>query len=466
MTDLQITLQRLLGEGGVIGGEEALQRSVVWGQHTPCLARLIARPRNTAEVAAIVRECASRNQRIVVHGGLTGLVGGAVATQQEIAISLERMNAIEEVNRIDRTMVLGAGVPVEAAQEAADAEGLSLQIDFGARGSATIGGAIATNAGGNRVARYGMMREQVLGIEVVLANGEIVSSMHRLIKNNTGYDLKHLFIGSEGTLGIITRAVLRLRAMPLGTATALVAFADFSAILESFALLDSRMGGQVSAFELMWQDFYGAVTTPPASGRAPLPAHYLYYALVEVQAEETGHATERLLDALNFAIETGLVQDAVVAQSERERRSMWALRDDIETIFGLGAYISFDVSLPQSEMESYVKYVTDRLQREYPRVRPLFFGHLGDGNLHIVTISPTPYTFAEKKSVEAVVYAPLKDQGGSVSAEHGIGIDKLEYLSLSRSTAEIAMMQTLKTALDPQNLLNHGKLVPLNPPAG
>jgi FAD/FMN-containing dehydrogenase len=375
-----------------------------------------------------------------------------------VALSLERMNRIEEIDTASATMTVQAGCILQVACEAAEAEGLLLPLDLGARGSATIGGNISTNAGGNRVVRYGMMRDMVLGLEAVLADGTVVSSMNRLMKNNTGYDLKQLFIGSEGTLGVVTRAVLRLRSAPTSQNTAFVATETFEQIPRLLRALDSGLGGGLSAFEVMWPAFYDLVTTPPAQGSPPLPRGYPYYVLVEALGGDEAADAERFERVLGRALEEGLIADAVIAKSQTERARMWALRDDVGQVNRKGPAFTFDVSLRIADMPAYVAEVDGKLRQRWPAVDNYVFGHLGDGNLHLLIWTGERGAEA-KHAVEGIVYAPLQAIGGSVSAEHGIGLHKKAYLALSRNPGEIALMRALKQALDPAGILNPGKIL-------
>ena len=349
---------------------------------------------------------------------------------------------------------------MQALQEAAEAQDLMFPLDLGARGSATLGGVASTNAGGNRVIRYGMTREMVLGLEVVLADGTVVDAMNQQIKNNTGYDLKHWFIGAEGTLGIITRLVLRLRERPMATNVALVACNDFDAVARLLKHMDRALGGSLSAFEVMWPEFYALVTSPPAQARPPLPQGHAFYVLVESQGAGGALDTPRFQAALASAMEDGLVADAALAQSEADGRAFWALRDSVELVFQGGTPIAFDVSLPIGEMQAYIDGLRGALPAAVGGPHQLYvFGHLGDGNLHVILQVPAADAAAARARVEPLVYGRLQALRGSISAEHGIGLEKKAYLGISRSPQELALMRTLKAALDPRNLLNPGKLL-------
>jgi FAD/FMN-containing dehydrogenase len=296
----------------------------------------------------------------------------------------------------------------------------------------------------------------VLGLEAVLADGTVVGSMNHLIKNNTGYDLKQLFIGSEGTLGVVTRAVLRLRPKPASQDTAFLAVAGFQALPRLLRRLEGELGGSLSAFEVMWPEFYELVTTEPAKGRPILPPGSPFYVLVETMGADPDRDAERFQAVLAAALEAGLVTDAVVARSQADRNAMWALRDDVGQTARNGPIVAFDVSLPILEMPAYLAEVKEALTARWPHASLVVFGHLGDGNLHLIAAVGDRKA---KHDIEEVVYAPLKGHGGSISAEHGIGLQKRAYLALSRTPEEIALMRTLKGALDPENILNPGKVL-------
>ncbi len=458
---MQVPLEELaaiVGGGNVISGADVAQRRVDWMTGAPCRAGAIVRPANTQELASIMRLCHAHAQPVVTHGGLTGLVHGGEVGPGELAISMERMVAIEAIDPVGATMTVQAGIPLQRVQEAAEAEGFVFPLDLGARGSCTIGGNIATNAGGVRVIRYGMMRQQVLGLEAVLADGSVVSSMNRMLKNNAGYDLKQLFIGSEGTLGIVSRAVLRLQPRMASERTALVACPDFEGITGLLRHMGRELGGSLGTFEVMWRNHYALLTEESGRNTAPLPTHWPYYAIIESLGGDDEENAARFGTALESALEMGLIEDAVLAQSDTQRQGIWAIREDIEGLIQqLQPMFTFDVSLPIPDMQRYVDHLEEGLAAQWPQGRLVVFGHLGDGNLH-VSVSIGSGEPAARRAVEQLVYAPLAELGGSVSAEHGIGLEKRDYLELSRSAEELALMRTLKHALDPLGLLNRNKV--------
>ena len=459
MSELLQALGEVVGERGVLTGSDVSNRaSGIW-RSEGIAAKAIVRPRCTAEVSRALAICNEAGQPVVAHGGLTGLAEGAIAGPHEVVLSLERMNAIEEVNPVERTMTVQSGAVLEAVQNAADDVGLMYPLDIGGRGSCTVGGNIATNAGGNRVIRYGMTRDMVLGVEAVLADGTVVSSMNQMIKNNAGYDLKQLFIGTEGSLGIVTRAVLRLREKPRSQETMLVAVESFEKVTALLKAMDAELGGTLSAFEVLWNNFYRLVTTPPAAQRPPLPQTYPYYVLIEAMGgdQQTDHA--RLEAAFAESHASGLIADAVIASSEAQRLELWAMRDDVEQVNQYKPMYIFDVSLRISKMEEYVAEVNRRLEATFGNYVNFTFGHIGDGNIHFGTSAGADES--SRDGVKSAVYEPLAAIGGSVSAEHGVGLDKKKYLRLSRNDEEIALMRTLKKALDPTGILNPGKIFDL-----
>ena len=447
-------LKAFLPKKALLLDQEVTSRTA-GGLHTeePIQARLIVRPQSTDEVSKILSVCNKQEQPIVVHGGVTGLVYGTRTSEDQIILSLERMNKIEEVDLIGRTMTCQSGVTLQDIQERAEELDMIFPLDLGARGSCSIGGNVSTNAGGNRVIRFGMTRDSVLGIEAVTPEGTILSSMNKMIKNNAGYDLKQMFIGTEGTLGVVTKCVLRLREAPISQNTALVGINDFSSIIKFLKYIDSGLGGNMSAFEVMWKEFYDMVTNSIDKKALPLKPNIPYYILVESMGSNQTKDQEHFESLLSNALEESMIVDAVLAKSEKERMGLWSLRDDVEKQSQFGPTLMFDVSLPISQMEEYVANVNNNLNKYWTNFNFIVWGHLADGNLHLVA---GVGDLQEKtiKKIERSVYDPLELIGGSVSAEHGIGIEKKPYLHLSRTKEEIDYMKRLKKTFDPKMILN------------
>jgi FAD/FMN-containing dehydrogenase len=451
-------LRAALPAEAVLAGDELATRTEDWMRMRKLQATVLLRPASTEEVSRALAILHEAGQPVVTHGGLTGLVQGTLTTPRDVVLSLERMRRIESIDAVQRVAVVGAGVTLQALQEAADAQGLAFPLDLGARGSATLGGNAATNAGGNRVVRFGMTREMVLGVEVVLADGTVIPAMNRLIKNNSGYDLKHLFIGSEGTLGVITRLVLRLREKPARQDVGFAAVPGFDELASLLKFMDRSLGGQLSAFEVMWPEFYELVTTAPARGRPPVPHGAPYYVLIESMGGDSPADSERFESTLERAVEKGLIADVAVAKSQAEVASIWALRDDVLQVARWGMPFTYDVSLPIPDMPAYADRVRADLRSLWPQVHVFVFGHMGDGNLHVV-VSSGGLPPDAREQVERIVYEPLEAVGGAVSAEHGIGFEKKAWLPISRSASEIELMRTLKRTLDPKGILNPGRVV-------
>jgi FAD/FMN-containing dehydrogenase len=444
-------MDALLGQGGVLRGDDARMRSEDPFRDAPAGADAILRPRDTQQVSAILAAAARHGVRIVTHGGRTGVSGGVQSAPGEVAVSLERMNRIESVDPVSRTIVAEAGVTIEALQQAAEAAGLYYPVDLGARGTATVGGTISTNAGGNRTLRWGMTRDRVLGLEAVLPDGTIVSSMNRLVKNNTGYDLKQLFIGAEGTLGIVTQAVFRVVAKPVTQDVALVAVPDNVAMLRLLTSLQSLPS--LSAFELMYPDFYGIVTEPAVQPR-PLPLGAHGYVLVEAMGYDADYDHDRFEAVLSEMLEQGVASDAVIAQSDAQRAAIWKIRESVEVaVKAIFPLLMFDVSLEVADIDPYVVNLRQQLEAKYVGAKMIVQGHVGDNNIHL-GISVGPDTMAHEHAVDALVYEGLKPFGGSMSAEHGIGTLKNAWLHVSRNPQEMAMMRAIKQSLDPDNRLN------------
>ncbi|MDY7533066.1 FAD-binding oxidoreductase [Pseudomonas sp. Bout1] len=452
-------LHAVVGEGGMLTGEDVSSR-----HPGVFMARIeadaILRPTTSEQVSQILALCNAARQPVVVQGGMSGWVRATQTRPGDVVVSLERMNRIEHIDLENRTATVQAGVILETLQDHVQPSGLSFALDLGGRGSCQLGGNAATNAGGVRVIRYGMMREQILGMEVVLADGRIVSSLNRMLKNNTGYDLKQLFIGSEGTLGVITRLVLRLRELPSSSNTAMVCASRFEQLAKLLRHMDGALGGQLSAFEMIDNNFY-RVNTRPGRHQPPLPVDKPYYAIIETLGADQPRDTELFEKALEAGIEKGLIDDAVIARSEREKLSIWEIREDLEHLVkDFRPFYAFDISLPVGDMEAYMAQVTARLHQRWPEGLIAFLGHVGDGNLHIAIGAGTD---DEREPVEACVYEPLAAYQGSVSAEHGIGLEKKHWFPISRTPIERALMQNLKDLLDPNGILNPGKIFDTEP---
>ena len=458
---LLAALRDKLGAAAVLtGGDVPARNCNDWSASLPQTPLAVIRPIDAQGVADAILTCRQARLPFVPQGGLTGLCRGAAPEAGWIAISLERMTGIEEIDRASMTMTVKAGTPLETIQKAADEAGLFFPLDLGSRGSCAIGGNLSTNAGGNRVIRYGMTRELVLGLEVVLPDGTIITSLNKLMKNNAGYDLKHLFIGSEGTLGIITRVVLRLFPKPRTSMVALCALADYAAVLELLKAARSGLGPLLSAFEVMWPDYWDVITTR-AGVRSPVGTGHGLYVLVEAQGTDERIDASRFQGWLEEQMERGLLADAALAQSVAQAQAFWAVRD-ICSEFGqvLGPHISYDIGLAVGRIDDFVRRCKAALAAGIPGCDSVYYGHIGDGNLHLVSWVPGLAVERQpKEAMDAIIYGLVRDMGGSISAEHGIGTLKKKWLGHARSEAEIALMRTLKTALDPDHLLNPGKVI-------
>jgi FAD/FMN-containing dehydrogenase len=454
---LRDALQGVLDAPGLLLGEDIGERyREDWrGMRGEPLA--VLRPATPEAVAATMRVLHGLRQKVVVQGGMTGLVNGAVAAPGEVVLSLERLNRIEEIDALSGTATVQSGVPLEALQNAAREQGLFFPVDIGSRGSCQVGGILSTNAGGNRVLRYGMTRSSVLGLEVVLPDGSVVSRMGKVIKDNAGYDLKHLFIGAEGTLGIVTRALLILLPEPASRDTALVALPDFTSVVALLTLCRRRLGSRLTSFEVMWRDYYALLTGPMKVGRDPFAAPYPIYALVETMGTDGARDREVLMETLGGFIEERGGVDVVLANSIAESNQLWALRDASGEATRWAAPVAgFDVSLPIHAMETWVAEVQSQM-RGWGLDHFQTYGHLADGNLHLVVGYPAAQP-EMKARINDLVYRGIGALGGSVSAEHGVGLEKKKVLALSRSPAEIALMRTLKAAVDPHGLINAGRI--------
>jgi FAD/FMN-containing dehydrogenase len=458
MSDLVAALRGFVAHDAVTPGDAIDPRYLGdWLLHDEAVRpAAVVRPATTGEVSAILKLCSARCVPVVAQGGRTGLAGGAMPRDGSVILSLERMHAIEAVDGDAATIVVQAGAVLQAVQEAAANAGMLFPLDIGARGSCTIGGNISTNAGGNRVLRYGMMRNLVLGLEVVLANGTVIDAMNHMLKDNAGYDLKQLFIGSEGTLGVVTRAVLRLFPLTTSVQTALCAVGDYDGALALLRLARERLGADLSAYEVMWEDFY-RLGTSGAGRRAPVAEGHRLYVLVESMGTDAVRDGERFEALIENAFGCGIVEDAVIARSLKETQEIWAVRDSSgELERSLGTYVPFDVSLPIRSIGRFVEDCRRRLADRWPGMTTAWFGHIADCNIHIC--AATRNGPADTHKLDELVYDCVAEYRGSISAEHGIGLLKREFLDRSRTPEAIAAMRLLKEALDPNAILNPGKI--------
>lgn len=429
--------------------------------------RLIVRPGSTAEVAAVVKTCAGNGLSIVPQGGNTGLTGGQIPFPGDNAIllSLSRMNRVLNIDARNGAAMAEAGVTLAGLQSAAKGAGLLFPLSLASDGSAQLGGALSTNAGGNAVLRFGMMRDLTLGLEVVLPDGRVWNGLRGLRKDNTGYDLKQLFIGGEGTLGVITRAVVKLFPQPRSHETALAAVPGVREAIDLLSRLREAMGDQLTAFELLPRNGVEFVLRHIPGARDPFPAPHAWYVLMEISSVRESHAIRPLLEAaLAAASGAGLIQDAVIAETLAQSEALWMLRENLpEGQKFEGGSIKHDISVPVSAIAEFITRATDTVIQVLPGIRPVAFGHLGDGNVHFNLSQPigmdSAAFLARWAEFNRIVHDLAAEMGGSISAEHGIGRMKREEITRYKSPVEMDMMRALKRALDPDGVMNPGKLV-------
>jgi FAD/FMN-containing dehydrogenase len=456
-TDLLQRLTELLGPAAVItDGPDLEPYAVDWRKLFPGKPACVVRPSSSDQVADIVRICREAGAAIVPQGGNTGLAGGAVpdASGRQVVLSLSRMAAVRHVDPVGLTIEAEAGCILKVAQDAAASVGRLLPISLAAEGSATIGGVIATNAGGVNVLRYGMTRSLVLGLEVVLPDGTIANGLRKLSKDNAGYDWKQLFIGSEGTLGIVTAAILRLLPRPKHSVTALLSVADPSAALRLLALAQDELGDQISAFELISATSMRLVAKH-AGLKAPI-SEGDWFVLIEAASSLAGlrEAVETMLGA---AFEQEIALDGVIAESGAQAAQLWALREHVtESEAREGRSVKHDVSVPLTEVPRFLIEAGQALSAGAPGTRVNAFGHLGDGNIHYNVLVDASH---DAGGVNRIVHDVAAAFGGSISAEHGIGQYRVGELARYRSPTEMELARTLKRALDPDNLFNPGKVL-------
>jgi FAD/FMN-containing dehydrogenase len=468
MADLIEQLRGCVGAANVLTEGDLTAWEQDWRKRVRGKALAVVRPGATTEVAAVVKACAAAGVSIVPQGGNTGLVVGGVpdASGRQVVLSLQRMASVRAIDRENLTMTVDAGCILQSVQEAADQAGFLFPLSLAAEGSCTIGGNLATNAGGTQVLRYGNSRELCLGLEVVTAQGEVWSGLAGLRKDNTGYDLRQLFIGSEGTLGVITAATLKLYPKPAATLTAWAAVPSVAKAVELLALAQQRLGAGLTGFEMMGRFALQLVDRHHPEMRVPFVQDSPYGVLLENSDNESeAHARERFESLLADAFDAGLCTDAVVAENLSQAHQLWHIRETIPLAQAEeGLNIKHDISVPISRIPAFCEDTDALLQREIPGVRLVNFGHLGDGNLHYNVQAPEggdPPAFLARyeERVNTLVYDQVHAFSGSISAEHGIGELKVDKLPHYKSPVALAMMRSIKQALDPKGILNPGRVV-------
>jgi len=463
-------LRAVLGEKGMITDPAEMRPYLtewrgLWTGRSPA----VLRPASTAECAEAVRLCAAYGVRMVPQAGNTSLVGASVPREggEEVVISVSRMNRILEVDPIDMTMTVEAGAVLAAVQKAAEQAGCLFPLSLGAEGTAQIGGVLGTNAGGNTTLRYGNARDLALGLEVVLPDGQVLDLLRRLRKDNTGYCLRHLFIGAEGTLGIITRAVLKLFPRPRETVLAFAAVASVEAALALLNRFQSHDGAALSAFEYMMRFGLDLVLRHIPGTADPLGQRHEHYCLVELSSPRPGPGLRAGMESvLESALADGVVLDAVIAESEAQRAALWRLREEhSEAQKREGASIKNDVSVPVSRVPALIADASAACRALVPGVRVCAFGHVGDGNIHFNLSAPEGEDgaafLARWEEIASAVNGVVRSLGGSFSAEHGVGRLKTRTLAAWRAGPELELMRAIKRTIDPGNLMNPGKVVPL-----
>ena len=419
---------------------------------------IILLPKSTEEIVKIMQICSDYSWPITIQGGMTGLVQGAVPFDNEVILSLEKMNSINNLDKVSLTAIVQSGVTLENFQKFLDDENLFFPLDLGSKGSCLIGGNLSTNAGGTRVIKYGMMRALTLGLEVVLADGTVISNLNSLLKDNAGYDLKHLFIGSEGTLGIITKAALKLFPKPKSQNVAFCGLDNFNQLKELLLKCKVELGNDLAAFEVLWKPTYEFIIKS-TDIHGPLPENYKYYVLIETLGNKSEMDDEWFKETLSKFLNNKLINDAVIALSKKDINKIWSVRESTSTAFKtIPLRMNFDVSINLNDIEIFIKKLKKELFNLKEVKDVLFFGHLGDNNLHAVVVCNKLH-----ENIKRIFYSIVSEFNGSISAEHGIGLEKKPYLNLSRSYEEIKLMKDLKIKLDPKNILNRNRVIDIKP---
>ena len=460
LRDLIDTFTDVLGTQKVLHGDRLKSRHSDYC-HGAYDGGVLLRPETTEDVTAICKTADALGVALVAQGGLTGLVEATDTSRDEVGVSFEYLTRIKRLDPAQGVAVVEAGVTLESLINAAAEYGLQPGVNLPSRGSCTIGGMAGANAGGIQAIRYGMMRDNILGLTVVLASGEVLELNNTLVKNNAGYDLKHLFIGSEGTLGLITEIVVRLHPRPERSETAFFGCPDPAVLPDLLQMARRRFGSRLLSFEAMWPSYVDLTSASPGMGPRPLSADHALYGLVEMGswAGDAPDATE-MEGFLEAAFEAGLIADATVAQSEAQRDMFWRIREDSEAVEAqYKTALSYDIGLELADITPYVAALDLKISARFPGVHAFYYGHVGDGNLHIF-LCWDGGEVRDRSQLDDVVYGTLSGfSNTTISAEHGIGLEKLDYLHLSRPPEALAAMQQLKAAFDPKGILNPGKVL-------
>ena len=461
-------LRTIVGEAYVLTEGDLTGYELDWRKRERGKALAVVRPASTEQVAAVVKACAAAGVSIVPQGGNTGMVVGSTpdASGTQVVLSLTRMNAVRTLDAANLTITVEAGCVLQTLQEVCEQAGFLFPLSLASEGSCTIGGNLGTNAGGTQVVRYGNTRELCLGLEVVTAQGEVWSGLTGLRKDNTGYDLRHLFIGSEGTLGVITAATMKLYPLPQSQLTALAAVPSLQAAVDLLGLAHRHLSAGLTGFEVMGQFALRLVVKHFPQQRVPFYESAPYCVVLEnSDTESDSHARSQLERLLEEALEKGCVTDAVVAESMAQARALWHIRESIPLAQAQeGLNIKHDISIAVSRIPDFVAQADAALEQAFPGVRLVNYGHLGDGNLHYNVQAPVgqdgeTFLREQENAVNAVVYALVDAYKGSISAEHGIGSLKREKLEKHKSPVALGLMRSIKTALDPHNLFNPGRML-------
>ena len=449
-----------IGKSSVLTGDDLKSRFYhIWKTEVPLQSICLLLPRSSQDVSNIMKICNENNQEVIIHGGLTNLVGSTKSEKSQVVISLEKMNKIIDIDERGKTVTCESGVIIENIINEVKEKNLLLPLNFGARGSAQIGGAVSTNAGGLRVFKYGMTRNLVMGIEYVLPDGTIISSLKKLMKDNSGYDLKHLLIGSEGTLGIVTKVVLRLYQLPKTRYTSLAVTNDFQKVLDMLLYMEDKISSNLTGFELLWNDTYKQMVSDKTMYNKYLPDKFKYYIFIEYMGRDFENDYNVFEKHILESIDDGIIEDAVIGKDEKEQINIWGIREDVAVLADEREFDQqFDISIPVNLIGSVIDKISSEL-KECDGVKTIFpFGHVADGNIHFI-IGKDSDDNDLKSKINDIIYNNTELVEGSISAEHGIGLDKKKYLIKSRSEDEIKLMRLLKKTIDPKNILNPGRVI-------